>query len=72
MNSMDDTQCQALERSPIDANALERMAKERPDECFLKGSGVLKLIEGIRRLEAEVRGYKAVDAAPSPAQKETP
>jgi hypothetical protein len=41
--------------NPIDANALERMAKERPDECFLKGSGVLKLTGAIRQLEAELR-----------------
>lgn len=38
----------------IDANELERMAKERPDECFLKGSGVLKLTAAIRQLEGEV------------------
>lgn len=50
----------------IDANDLERMAKERPDECFLKGSGVLKLIGGIRQLEAEIRGLRAA-AALSPA-----
>jgi hypothetical protein len=37
----------------LDANELERMAKERPDECFLKGSGVLKLTGGIRQLERE-------------------
>jgi hypothetical protein len=36
---------------PIDANKLEAMAKEMPDECFLKGSGVLKLIGAIRQLE---------------------
>lgn len=41
----------------IDANRLEQMAKERPGECFLKGSGVLKLISGIRQLEAEVRAH---------------
>lgn len=42
-------------RQKIDANALEQMAKERPDEMFLKGSGVLKLIAGIRQLEGELR-----------------
>jgi hypothetical protein len=39
----------------IDANELERMAKERPDDSFLKGSGILKLIGGIRQLEGEMR-----------------
>lgn len=38
----------------IDANKLEAMAKERPDECFLKGSGVLKLIDAIRTLERQL------------------
>lgn len=47
------------EREPIDANALERMAKERPNDCFLKGSGVLKLTGAIRSLEQQLR------AAPS-------
>jgi len=50
------------ELGPIDANRLERMAKERPDECFLKGSGVLKLIGAIRQLERELR--KAAPAQP--------
>lgn len=36
----------------IDANDLERLARERPDEFFLKGSGILKLTGGIRQLEA--------------------
>lgn len=49
--------------SGIDANDLEKMAKERPDECFLKGSGVLKLIGAIRQLEREAR--QAAQAAPS-------
>ena len=40
---------------PIDANELERMAKERPDECFLKGTGILKLTDAIRHLEAQLR-----------------
>jgi len=40
---------------PIDANVLEKMAQERPDDCFLKGSGVQKLISAIRHLEAQVR-----------------
>lgn len=39
----------------VDANVLEKMAKERPDECFLKGSGILKLIGAIRQLEGEIR-----------------
>lgn len=39
----------------IDANDLERMAKARPDECFLKGSGVLKLIDAVRQLERQQR-----------------
>lgn len=42
----------------LDANELERMAKARPDECFLKGSGVLKLIGAIRQLEAELRALR--------------
>jgi hypothetical protein len=37
----------------IDANDIERMAKERPDECFLKGSGILKLTGAIRELERQ-------------------
>lgn len=49
----------------IDANDLERMAKERPDECFLKGSGVLKLIGAIRQLEQEAR--EAANSPPMPA-----
>jgi len=36
----------------IDANDLERLARERPDEFFLKGSGILKLTGGLRQLEA--------------------
>lgn len=36
---------------PLDANGLERVAKENPDQYFLKGSGVLKLIAAIRELE---------------------
>jgi hypothetical protein len=51
------------ERPRIDANALERMAKERPDECFLKGSGVLKLIGAIRQLEGELRALRSPDGA---------
>lgn len=50
------------ERPFIDANALERIAKERPDEFILKGSGVLKLLQAVRYLEAEVRAL----AAPTP------
>lgn len=40
---------------PIDANNLEQLAKERPNECFLKGSGVLKLTGAIRQLEQQLR-----------------
>lgn len=43
----------------IDANALEAMAKERPHEKFLKGSGVLKLIQAIRDLERANRQLQA-------------
>ena len=46
----------------IDANVLEEMAKDRPDECFLKGSGVLKLIQAIRELEREIRTLKSAPA----------
>ena len=49
---------------PIDANALEIMAKNRPDGYFLKGSGVLKLISGIRQLERELRSRKEAMAQP--------
>lgn len=52
----------AGERQPIDANDLEAMAKERPDEMFLKGSGVLKLLSGIRQLESELRSFRAAPA----------
>lgn len=48
----------------IDANDLEKIAKERPDECFLKGSGVLKLIGAIRQLESEARRATVSDAQP--------
>lgn len=54
------------ERGPIDANRLEQMAKERPNECFLKGSGVLKLLSGIRQLEAEIRALSQPPANPCP------
>jgi hypothetical protein len=53
----------------IDANKLEQMAKARPDECFLKGSGVLKLIGAIRQLECEAR---EVDPAPAGMTEELP
>lgn len=49
------------ERAPIDANALEAMARERPDEKFLKGTGVLKLISAIRQLEGELRTLRMAD-----------
>lgn len=51
------------ERRRIDANELERIARERPNERFLKGSGVLKLTGAIRQLEAEVRALKATAVA---------
>lgn len=49
--------------SPVDANELERMARERPDVCFLKGSGILKLTSGIRQLEARIRELQATPTA---------
>jgi hypothetical protein len=52
-----------LDLGSIDANKLEAMAKEMPDECFLRGSGVLKLIGAIRQLE-----QAALARAPLPAQ----
>lgn len=51
------------QNGPIDANRLEEMAKERPDECFLKGSGVTKLLGAIRQLEGEVREAKRPQSA---------
>lgn len=59
-------------RKPIDANDLERMARERPDDFFLKGSGVQKLLTGIRQLEAEIRMLKAapINADYWPGDKE--
>ncbi len=51
----------------IDANALEAMAKQRPEEKFLKGSGVLKLIQAIRDLERANRELRAQQTAPSAA-----
>lgn len=52
-------------RPKIDANDLEAMAKARPDECFLKGSGILKLTSAIRKLEREARAAKAPAAEPT-------
>lgn len=37
----------------IGPNEIEKMAKEKPDECFLKGSGVLRLTGAIRELERQ-------------------
>ena len=57
------------ERPHIGPNELEAMAKARPDEYFLKGSGVLKLLQGIRTLEADLRAALAggsPGAIPSP------
>lgn len=51
----------------IDANALEAMAKERPNEKFLKGSGVLKLIQAIRDLERANRQLRTQQPTPSTA-----
>lgn len=51
----------------IDANALEAMAKERPNDKFLKGSGVLKLIQAIRNLERANRQLRAQQHTPSTA-----
>lgn len=47
----------------IDANALEAMARKRPGELFLKGSGVLKLVQAIRQLEREVRDLRMAGPA---------
>lgn len=44
----------------IDANDLEKLAKQHPDLCFLKGTGILKLLNGIRQLEAEKRDLQAL------------
>ncbi len=38
----------------LDANELERMARERPDRCLLKGTGVLKLTGAVRLLEGRL------------------
>ncbi len=46
---------QLSQTGPIDANKIEQIAKEYPDEFFLKGSGVLKLVGAIRQLEREAR-----------------
>lgn len=51
------------ERTPIDANALEAMARDRPDEMILKGTGVLKLTGAIRQLEGELRTLRMADPA---------
>lgn len=51
---------------PIDANRLEQMAKERPNDYFLKGSGVLKLTGAIRQLERQLRD-SAQQVAPTQA-----
>lgn len=59
-------------REPIDANKLEQMAKERPNECFLKGSGVLKLTDAIRQLEAELRTVRAAKPEAQPIAVTTP
>jgi hypothetical protein len=54
----------------IDANKLEAMAKEMPDECFLKGSGVLKLIAAIRQLERELAERKTASIGDDPKFRE--
>jgi hypothetical protein len=54
----------------IDANKLEAMAKEMPDECFLKGSGVLKLIAAIRQLERELEQAKSAFEGSEAARKD--
>jgi hypothetical protein len=58
------------EAGTIDVNALERMAKERPDECFLKGSGILKLTSAIRYLEQQNRALLSLSAQPVPSVPE--
>lgn len=45
--------------SIIDANKLEEIAKRHPDECFLKGTGVLKLTQAIRMLERQLADHNA-------------
>jgi hypothetical protein len=59
---------------PIDANDLEQIAKARPDECFLKGSGVLKLIGAIRQLERENRALlsaqQTADTQPTSSEQQ--
>lgn len=51
----------------IDANDLEQIAKRQPDGFFLKGSGVLKLTNAIRHLEAENGALKAALSAQAKA-----
>lgn len=48
----------------LDANALEAFAKENPDQYFLKGSGVLKLLNAIRALEQAAQPSQAGEATP--------
>lgn len=55
-----------LATGTIDANVLEILAKERPDECFLRGTGILKLTGAIRTLERENRELKAKLASAQP------
>lgn len=52
------------ERPRLGPNELEAIAKARPDDFFLKGSGVLKLLQGIRTLEADLRAALAASATP--------
>lgn len=44
-----------VHEGPIDANALEELAKKRPGEIYLNSNGILTLIGGIRKLERELR-----------------
>lgn len=56
----------------LDANELERIARERPDKYFLKGSGVLKLTGAIRQLEAEVARLSGQQVNPPIPTNPTP
>ena len=49
---------------PLDTNELEAFAKRHPDDYFLKGSGVLKLI-------AAIRSFENAKAAPAVAVEPT-
>ncbi len=58
--------CIPVAYGQIDANTLEQVAKEYPNEYFLKGSGVLKLITSIRQLEQKTKLLQAQGEAAPP------